>query len=158
MKKTVRAIMVAAAVPALVMSASGAASADAWVTWKNTKSKLWLTYERSGGGVKGDRGGVQWEPDWWAVWNSDGSWNMSTGTYNSDGSSRCLTGYYRQVYVENCWNNRDQTNWWQRWYEIPASDGWKLKNRQTGYVLDDEGSGGIYANATDYNNENQRWK
>lgn len=158
MKKTLRAILVAAAVPALVMTASGSASADNWVTWKNVKSGLWLSYERVGTGVKGDLGGTSWEPDWWQVSNSDNSWNMTTGTYNSDGSGRCLTGYYRQIYTEKCWPYRDQTNWWQRWYEFPTEDGWKLKNRQTGWTLDDAGNGGIYGNETDYNNANQRWR
>ncbi|MEU9986247.1 hypothetical protein AB0E10_05435 [Streptomyces sp. NPDC048045] len=149
-----KALLVATAVPALLVSTSAAASADGWVTWKNQKSGLYLTANNSGA-VKGDwamPGVNETAYQWYDTSNSDGSYN------ESNGYGMCLVGYYRQVYTEGCNSRRDQTNWWQRWYEISTSSGWKLKNRQTGWILDDEGHGGIYANSGDYNNSNQRWK
>ncbi|MEV5283503.1 hypothetical protein ACFYMW_25230 [Streptomyces sp. NPDC006692] len=148
--------MIAAAIPALVVAASGSASADDWVSWKNAKSGKLLIFGISDhlGEVKGGVPGTGWDYEWWDIQNSDGSWNETQGT----NPGRCLTGYYRQVYTEPCNAWRDGTNSWQRWSEISTSTGWKLQNRQTGYVLDDEGSGGIYANETDWNNSNQRWK
>ncbi len=142
-RKMAKALLVATAVPALLVSTSVAASADGWVTWKNQKSGYYLT-ANSGGTVKGNwamPGVNETEYQWYDTSNSDGSYNESNG-YGTEG----------------CNSRRDQTNWWQRWYEISTSSGWKLKNRQTGWILDDEGHGGIYANSTDYNNSNQRWK
>ncbi|MGW3202715.1 hypothetical protein [Streptomyces sp. NPDC001135] len=153
-RKMAKALMVAAAVPALLVSTSGAASADGWVTWKNVKSGYYLT-ANSGGTVKGDwamPGVNENDYQWYDQSNGDSSYTE----YN--GWGMCLVGYYRQVYTENCSKGRDQSNWWQRWYEVSTNSGWKLKNRQTGWILDDEGHGGIYANSTDYNNSNQRWK
>lgn len=159
MKKIAKALLVAVAVPALVLTASGAASADDWVHWKNAKSGQYLLYGVSDykGQVKGGQPGTGWEYEWWDIQNSDGSWAQTTGVIETTGMGRCLTGYWRDVYTEPCNANRDQTNWWQRWYEIPVGSGWKLQNRQTGYILDDEGHGGIYANKDDFNNANQRW-
>ncbi len=159
--KIAKACMVAMAIPALVMATSGSASADDWVTWRNGKTSLYLTYGWGDyqGQVKGGLGGTGWETSWWDQANSDGSWNETTGTYDSSGLGRCLTGYYQQVYTESCNANSDQTNWWERWKEISTSTGWELKNVETGDVLDDNGSGGIYANSNDVGNSdaNQRW-
>ncbi|MFI9254638.1 hypothetical protein [Streptomyces sp. NPDC053069] len=159
-KKMAKALIAAAAVPALLVATSGSASADDWVMWQNAKSHLFLTHGWGDyqGQVKGGMGGTGWEPQWWDIQNSDGSWNETAGTNETPGPGRCMTGYWRQVYTEPCNPYRDQTNNWQRWREIPTNTGWKLQNVQTGWILDDEGHGGIYANDHDYGNANQRWK
>ncbi|MFE9571789.1 hypothetical protein ACFYMW_25235 [Streptomyces sp. NPDC006692] len=154
-KNIAKALVIAAAVPALVMTASGAASADGWVSWTNNNSNLLLQADFNGT-VKGaafPSSSSSWSADWFDTQNSDGSWNEANGA-----SGGCLVGYYRQVYTEACHAYRDGTNSWQRWSEISTNTGWKLQNRQTGYVLDDAGSGGIYANEKDWNNSNQRWR
>ncbi|MFI1165786.1 hypothetical protein ACH4UM_19765 [Streptomyces sp. NPDC020801] len=153
-QKLVKSLLAVAAVPALVAVASAPAQADGWVTWKNVKTGNYLLFDGNGN-VKGGWAapGTSWDYDWYDFQNSDGSYNEAPGGGN------CLTGYYRQVYTESCNARRDQTNWWQRWYEISTSTGWKLKNRETGYILDDEGHGGIYANVNDVNSsQNQRWR
>ncbi|MEV0412591.1 hypothetical protein AB0I68_17730 [Streptomyces sp. NPDC050448] len=152
-QKMVRALVLAAAVPVLVAVAAPA-QADGWVTWRNKQTDRWLS-SYDDGSVRGDE--VQSVSDWdgWLeIQNGDGSYNLQ-----AHHSGKCLVGYYRQVYTEDCNPRRDQTNSWQRWDEISTSTGWKLRNRQTGYILDDEGHGGIYANVNDVNtSKNQRWR
>ncbi|MEV7595648.1 hypothetical protein AB0O42_35850, partial [Streptomyces sp. NPDC089922] len=68
--------MIAAAIPALVVAASGSASADDWVSWKNAKSGKLLIFGISDhlGEVKGGVPGTGWDYEWWDIQNSDGSW------------------------------------------------------------------------------------
>ncbi|WP_329467096.1 hypothetical protein [Streptomyces sp. NBC_01431] len=147
-----KSLLVAAVIPTLLMAASGSASAGTGVTWKNGQTGYYLL---------ADKAGSVWDSDltndqnvWSDISNSDGSWN-EVNAYNA----QCLTGYYRQVYTENCNYGTDGTNWWERWYEISTSTGWKLQNRETGYILDDDGHGDVYANSNDVGNSdhNQRW-
>jgi hypothetical protein len=139
----------AAAIPALVLGASGVASADGNVTWVNAK---WSGYRLGNSGGKVFLGNATFS--WHDVQNSDGSWNEVS---NLDG--QCLTGYYTQIYTEPCNSGKDGTNWWERWYEVSTNSGWKLKNRETGYILDAGDPGNVYGNATDYGDgdPNQRW-
>ncbi|WP_037624084.1 hypothetical protein [Streptomyces aureus] len=151
----ITALLTTMTVAATLMTATGSANANSGdlVTWKNHKTNYFLTFEK-GGIVKGNYGTGS-NNHWQEIKNSDGSWNLIT----DDGYRYCLTGYYRQVYTEPCDGAPNGTNTWERWYEIPTQTGWALKNRQTGYILDDDGNGNIYANSNDVGNSdpNQRW-
>ncbi|MFF3389998.1 hypothetical protein ACFYW1_03450 [Streptomyces sp. NPDC002669] len=146
----IRPLLIAMTIPALTLAISSPASADGYITWQNKRTNKYLT--ATDDGVRGDSNRTD-NATWVDIANSDGSYNeWSPGR-------GCLTGYYRSVYTEPCSSGQsDATNWWQRWWEISTSSGWKLQNRQTGYVLDDDGYGNIYANSTDWNNSNQRWR
>ncbi|MFB7249005.1 hypothetical protein CW362_40935 [Streptomyces populi] len=142
------------AVPAMLLGSAEQASAanGGTVTWRNHKNDFFLSAH--GGRVWDDKwAGVSNYHLWSEYQNSDGSWNL----LSNDG--QCLVGFNRQVYTEPCNPRRDQTNHWQRWYEVATKTGWALKNRQTGRILDDAGDGSIYANDNDAGNgdPNQRW-
>lgn len=154
-KNVARALVAAAAVPAFLMGTAGQSFADGNVTWHNGTGD-WLGTIASGNNrgavVTGLSGGGN---SWHDQQNSDGSWNEVSNYL----PGYCLTGYYRSVYTEPCNATKDGTNWWERWYEISTPTGWKLQNRETGYILDDDGNGNIYANVNDAGDgdRNQRW-
>ncbi|GAA1239652.1 hypothetical protein GCM10009665_32940 [Kitasatospora nipponensis] len=157
--KTLKAVLLVAALPAMTIGITGSATADASVTWRNgaangSQEQGRYLYGQAGGGDVGlyDGGG------WRDVLNTDGSWN------EIDTFGRCLTGYGQHAYTENCNSGKDATNWYERWREIPANGGgWKLQNVMSGYFLDwagdqnNTGPGSVYVNPTDWNNQNQRW-
>ncbi|MEU9202262.1 hypothetical protein [Streptomyces sp. NPDC048332] len=154
MKRVVKAVLAALAIPATVLALANPASAvdGGKVQWKHAKSGYCLSSIENYGPVS-----VFWNCKsangvWWTeIQNSDGSWNMV------DQWGWCLTNYNDTVYVEPCSSGRDQTNWYQRWYETNTATGWKLTNRQTGRVLDSNGSkvytGPDYGDSDTY----QRW-
>ncbi|WP_159400503.1 hypothetical protein [Streptomyces sp. XY431] len=140
--------IVAAMASALVLSASGVASAEGNVYWKNVR---WngLRLGNSGGNVFLINATASWNE----TKNSDGSFNLAS---KLDG--QCLTSFSNQhVYTEPCNPGMDQTNGWQRWWEIKTDTGWKLQSWQTGFILDAAEPGNVYANPIDWGNSNQRW-
>ncbi len=152
-QKIVKTLLVAATLPALLIGTSTSAFADGQVWWVNNKTGKDLMYD-SYGNVWGGR----YDPevrnhDWYETLNSDGTWNIGNGF------GHCLTAYERSVYTERCNAAANQTNAWQRWKEIKTPTGWKLKNLQSGWILDDDGYGHIYANSNDVGDSdlNQRW-
>ncbi|MET9677646.1 hypothetical protein ABZY68_31820 [Streptomyces sp. NPDC006482] len=155
MKKNrmVQAMVAAVAIPALALMTASPAAADGRVQWKHAQSGYCLNAVQGVSAVH-----TFWNCNaangvWWTeIQNSDGSWNMV------DQWGRCLTAYWQdQVYVENCSSGRDQTNWYQRWWEDSTSSGWKLTNRMTGRVLDSNGKGGDVYTLGNNDSIYQRW-
>ncbi|MET9692963.1 hypothetical protein ABZY81_31640 [Streptomyces sp. NPDC006514] len=140
------------------MSDSASASTTGSVTWTNVATGRCLSYDNLVSGPDSSvyttdclpRGG-QFSVSWKDAQASDGSWTQKTM------DNRCLTSFGNSVYLENCAGNADDTNWYERWYELSTTTGWKLKNRMTGMILDSNAAGDVYAissNGTNY----QRWK
>jgi hypothetical protein len=155
-KKSVsKMLLTVAAVPAMIVAAAGSASAASSgnVTWKGGWSGQWLCSQVDYGPVTTCWNQSAQGVPWTDRQNSDGSWN------EVDQWGRCLTGYWTSVYVESCNSASNGTNNWERWNEISTATGWKLKNVQTGYILDEDNNYHVYANATDYGNSDahQRW-
>ncbi|MGW6876059.1 hypothetical protein ACWGHA_27435 [Streptomyces xanthophaeus] len=154
--KALKAIAVSAAIIPVLLATSGSASADGNVTWSNKRTGKYIGTMASGpnkGKVYNNlSGGAN---SWYDQRNSDGSYNQVSRYL----PGYCLTAYGSEVYTEKCNATPDGTNWYQRWYEVSTATGWKLQNKQSGAILDDNGNGTIYANGTDYGNSNlnQRW-
>ncbi|AYG85123.1 hypothetical protein DWB77_07339 [Streptomyces hundungensis] len=152
--------MVATAVPAVFVANSGVASAAGGqqAYWKNVATGKCLTYRA---GINQPTRDVETSTPcsrtpvssyrWLEEQASDGTWAMRT----EDG--RCLTSYGSAVYLEDCSADVNATNWYQRWWEVSSSRGWKLKSRMSGLYLDSNSDGGVYTH-TENDGNYQLWK
>ncbi|MGW2492079.1 RICIN domain-containing protein [Streptomyces sp. NPDC001606] len=142
MKKHISRLVVAVtAVAASTILSSPAAHASApKVTWHDDATGKYLVYQpNTESAVETvDHTWYNGPYDWSDFQQSDGSYiETPYGVSNV-----CLTAYWdNSVYMENCKPNND----YERWYEEWQGNGWRLRNKATGYYLDSNASGSVYA-------------
>jgi hypothetical protein len=167
MNRTARLVLAGVAAPALVVGAASSAFADSNnVHWKDKATGFCLGYYDTGATGLGtavdteacDDSGIGYTT-WRDLQNSDGSWTERPAAASVGGGwlNLCLTADGHAVYLEVC----EANNPWESWYEVHTANGWQLKNKRSGYLLDSNNAGGgrgtVYANPAYASDNYQLW-
>jgi len=134
-----KAAVVSTLLAAAMFGVAGPASADGIVTWTNKGTGYDLAYDSNNAYVGSGPGQANiLQGQWYDRQQSDGTWLEANQYENAnwclDSNNQWANGQQGNVYLTPC--GTTTTNNYQKWYEIPTSNGWALRDKQTGLYLD----------------------